>query len=70
MNSDNSDKIWMVGDRNKHDKYASSFSQLCITLAGFTGAFVVLIISVSVSSRQPANDCRLYLLCLLVLVMQ
>lgn len=40
----------MFGDRNKHDKYASSFSQLCITLAGFTGAFVVLIMSVSIPS--------------------
>ena len=62
MNSNNSDKIWMVGDRNHHDKYASSFSQLCITLAGFTGAFVVLIISASVSVSSPSACKRLSLI--------
>ena len=62
MNSNNSDKIWMVGDRNRRDKYASSFSQLCITLAGFTGAFFVLIISVSVSSPSVCKELSLIFL--------
>jgi hypothetical protein len=62
MNNDNSNKIWMVHSKEHHNKYASSFSQLCTTLAGFTGAFVVLTLSIG----TPSYYKRLSLICFML----
>jgi hypothetical protein len=38
-------KYGWFNNREQYDKYLSSFSHLCTTLAGFSGAFVVFILS-------------------------
>jgi hypothetical protein len=58
-------KVWLLDDREQMDKYASNLVQLCATLAGFSGAFVILVLTGAPSSDVTLKT-DLALVCFLV----
>ena len=58
-------KKWLFDDREQLDKFASNFVQLCITMAGFSGAFVILTLTPDIKS-VISNKLEWSLLCFLV----
>lgn len=58
-------KEWLTDDREQLDKHSSNFVQLCATLSGFSGAFVILLLTPG-NSTSLGPEIEWALICFLV----